>query len=75
MAGYAAADLTRAARDVETRHPDLILLDRASGDLFRSGASAVTLRQALAAYHPVARTHDVELLVRNGLDDRPRQRD
>jgi hypothetical protein len=75
MAGYAATDLARVAREVQTRRPDLILLDRASGDLFQSGASGRALQTVLAAYHPVARKHDVELLVRNGLDDRPRHRD
>ena len=72
MARYVDADLARVTSDLRTRQPDLVLLDRASGELFRSGPSASVLQRALAGYHPIARQHDVELLVRNDLGTEPR---
>ena len=72
MAGYVESDLARVVTDLRHRRPDLVLLDRTGDDVFRSGRSGLALQQALAAYHPIARQHDVELLVRNDLATLPR---
>jgi hypothetical protein len=71
MDAYMDADLGRVVRDVETRHPDLILLDEAGNSLRQYGRHGNALTHALQAYHPVASRHDVVLLARNRPGDRP----
>jgi hypothetical protein len=71
MDAYMDADLGRVVRDVETRHPDLILLDQAENALRQYGRHGNALTHALQDYHPVARRHDVVLLARNRPGDRP----